>query len=114
MSILAFYFDIVHAQEAFSRRTRRTFRDENDVEFEAWCARLEDIIVGKLLAWQQGRSAKHPSDIREMLVFSLSGFGDEELDLVYVTARIAQMQPKVRTLWEELLKKAQNDVAISR
>lgn len=101
-------------QEAFARRTRRAFRDESGAEFEAWCARLEDIIIGKLLAWQQGRSVKHPSDIREMLVFSLIGFGEESFDLDYVAARVVQMEPEARTLWFELLARAQDDVARSR
>jgi hypothetical protein len=101
-------------QEAFSHRVRRSFRDSQGVEFEAWCARLEDIIIGKLLAWQQGRSTKHTSDIREMLVFSISGFGEDDLDLAYVTARVARMEPESRALWRELLARAHEDVAGTR
>ncbi len=101
-------------QEAFAHRVRRSFRDEDGVEFEAWCARLEDIIIGKLLAWQQGRSGKHPADIREMLVFSLSDFAEDDLDLAYLAPRVARLEPETRSLWHELLKHARDDVARTR
>lgn len=101
-------------QEAFAHRVRRSFRDEHGVEFEAWCARLEDIIIGKLLAWQQGRSGKHPSDIREMLVFSFSDFGEDDLDLDYVAARVARLEPETRSLWHELLARVRDDVDRTR
>ena len=98
-------------REAFARRTRRTFRDESGNEFEAWCACPEDIILGKLMAWQEGRSAKHPADIREMLVFILSGLGDGELDLNYITTRAAQLGTEVAELWQMLFNQAQAEIA---
>lgn len=101
-------------QEAFAHRVRRSFRDEHGAEFEAWCARLEDIIIGKLLTWEQERSTKHTSDIREMLVFSFSGFGSDDIDLAYVTARVARMEPETINLWHELLARAKDDVARTR
>jgi hypothetical protein len=98
-------------REAFARRTRRTFRDESGNEFEAWCARSEDIILGKLMAWQEGRSAKHPSDIREMLVFILSELSDEELDLGHVSVRVARLGTEPAALWHRLLDQAQVEIA---
>jgi len=98
-------------REAFARRTRRTFQDESGNEFEAWCARPEDIVLGKLMAWQEGRSVKHPADIREMLVFILSGLSDEELDLHYITARTARLGTEVAELWQMLLNQAQVEIA---
>jgi len=98
-------------REAFARRTRRTFQDESGNEFEAWCARPEDIILGKLMAWQEGRSAKHPADIREMLVFILSGLSDEELDLSYVSVRVARLGTEAAELWHRLLDQAQAEIA---
>ena len=35
----------------------------------AWCARPDDVIYGKFLAWDEGRSRKHEADIYDMLVF---------------------------------------------
>ncbi len=98
-------------REAFARRTRRTFQDESGNEFETWCASPEDIILGKLMAWQEGRSAKHPADIREMLVFILSGLSDEELDLGYVSVRAARLGTEVAELWHGLLNQAQVEIA---
>ena len=98
-------------REAFARRTRRIFQDESGEEFEAWCARPEDIILGKLMAWQEGRSAKHPADIREMLVFILSGLSDEKLDLGYVSTRAAQLGTEAGELWQALLSRAKAECA---
>jgi hypothetical protein len=44
---------------ALERRIRRRFMTETDEPFEAWCARPEDVVVGKLMAWKEGRSTKH-------------------------------------------------------
>lgn len=35
----------------------------------AWYARPDDVIYGKFLAWDGGRSRKHEADIYDMLVF---------------------------------------------
>jgi len=63
------------------------------------------------MAWQEGRSVKHPADIREMLVFILSGLSDEELDLHYITARTARLGTEVAELWQMLLNQAQVEIA---
>jgi hypothetical protein len=97
-------------RRAFARRIRRTFTDEDGAEFEAWCARPEDVILGKLMAWQEGRSDKHPSDIREMLVFALSGLSDEPLDVGYIGQWSVQMGPEVAQLWNGLRRQAEEDV----
>ncbi|MDY7080503.1 MAG: hypothetical protein SXV54_26790 [Chloroflexota bacterium] len=81
-------------RRAFVRRARRTFADEDGTEFEAWCARPEDIITGKLMAWQEGRSDKHPGDMREMLVFVLSGLSDESLDIGYINLWAARLEDR--------------------
>jgi hypothetical protein len=94
---------------AFSRRIRRTFQDENGVPFEAWCARIEDVIVGKLKAWSEGRSQKHPNDIYSMLVFTFAGFGDVPLDLNYVTTRAARYGEETANLWGGLIERARRD-----
>jgi hypothetical protein len=93
--------------EAFHRRIRRAFQDEQGVAFEAWCARPEDIILGKLIAWNEGRSAKHPADIAAMLQFDFAGLGDTSVDLDYVSARVALMGSDVMLLWKRLVEAAQ-------
>ncbi|HSN76094.1 MAG TPA: hypothetical protein VL334_13540, partial [Anaerolineae bacterium] len=54
---------------AFGRRIRQRIEWEGVEPFDAWCARPDDVIFGKLLAWDEGRSRKHRSDIYDMLVF---------------------------------------------
>jgi hypothetical protein len=96
---------------AFAHRRRCALVDASGAQFEAWCARPEDIIAGKLMAWQEGRSAKHPSDIRTVLVFILSGLADEHLDIDYVTQRALRIGPEAAALWQQLLDQARADIA---
>jgi hypothetical protein len=96
---------------AFTHRRRCTLVDASGAQFEAWCARPEDVIVGKLMAWQEGRSAKHPSDIRTVLVFMLSGLAGEPFDVDYVTRRVLRIGPETAALWQQLLDQARADIA---
>ena len=91
--------------EAFSRRVRRTFQDKDDI-FEAWCARPEDIIVGKLIAWKEGQSSKHPNDIYALLQFDFAGLSDAHIDLDYVQRRAQDLGDDVLALWLNLVEKA--------
>ena len=95
---------------AFARRVRQIFEDETGQTFEAWCAHPTDIIIGKLKAWHEGRSAKHPSDIYSMLIFSLSGLNDKPLDLELITKEATRLGQETLTLWRELLARAKEDV----
>ncbi|UCC62784.1 MAG: nucleotidyl transferase AbiEii/AbiGii toxin family protein [Anaerolineae bacterium] len=52
-------------REAFQRRVRQTVEIPGAEPFEVWCARPEDVIVGKLMAWIEGRSRKHETDLRD-------------------------------------------------
>ena len=95
---------------SFERRIRRIFRDEVGHEFQAWCARPEDIIIGKLMAWAEGESAKHPADIFDMLIFVGSGSSDVEFDPDIVTTRAAALGGRVPELWRELQKRAHEEI----
>lgn len=53
---------------ALSNRIRRPIPLSSAAVSEAWFAKPEDIIVGKLMAWREGRSFKHEQDIRDMLI----------------------------------------------
>ena len=48
---------------------RQTVELHGGESFEVWCARPEDVIVGKLMAWAEGHSRKHETDIYEIMVF---------------------------------------------
>lgn len=73
--------------------------------FQAWFARPEDVIVGKLMAWQAGRSFKHEQDIRDILVAVRLG-DDSELTAMFDVNRVeqwvAQLGSEVQQLWQQL------------
>ncbi len=93
---------------AFENRVRQTVDMPGSAPFDVWCARPEDVIVGKLMAWAEGRSRKHESDIHEMLVYDALGFLGPlglTLDEAYVERRAAQLGADVLEFWQ-LLKAA--------
>jgi hypothetical protein len=95
---------------AFERRIRQSFEDESGQTFEAWYAQPTDIIIGKLKAWDEGRSAKHPADIHAMLVFALSGLSDVELDLGAIGVAAARLGSETAELWYSLRARAEAEV----
>ncbi len=99
---------------AFERRIRQSFEDETGRTFSAWYAQPTDIIIGKLKAWQEGRSAKHPGDIYAILVFALSGLSDVALDLPAITAAALRLGPEVAELWQSLRARAEAEMANRR
>ncbi len=98
---------------AFDRRIRRTFKDETGATFSVWCAQPTDITIGKLRAWTEGRSSKHPADICNMLRFSLSGLGSVPIDLAGVESEAARMGPETLKLWRELVTRVEGEVSQS-
>ena len=97
-------------QGAFARRVRRSFEDDEGRAYSAWYAPPTAIIIGKLKAWQEGRSAKHPADIHAMLVFALSGLSDVELDMAAIEAAAADLGTDAEELWQALHARAKEDV----
>jgi hypothetical protein len=92
-------------REAFRRRVRQMVDIPGAKPFEVWCARPEDVIVGKLMAWAEGRSRKHETDIYEMMVFHYLD-ADPTLgaafDQAYVDARAKALGVEVHELWEAI------------
>ncbi len=97
-------------QIAFRQRIRRQVQGGDGMPLEIWCARPEDIIVGKLMAWQEGRSAKHPSDIYTVLTFVLSGLADREFDVEYVSRRATSIGADALRLWLAILDRVQREL----
>jgi hypothetical protein len=95
---------------AFARRIRQSFQDDSGQVFEAWYAQPTDIIIGKLKAWNEGRSVKHPNDIHAMLVFAFSGLSDVALDLDAIAAAAARLGPETADLWYSLCVRAEAEV----
>jgi len=90
-------------RQAFQRRVRQVIEVPGTEPFEVWCARPEDVIVGKLMAWAEGRSRKHETDVYEMMVFHYLG-ADPTLsagfDEPYVDAQARALGGEVGELWE--------------
>lgn len=97
-------------QAAFDRRIHETFTDENDEPFEAWVAQPTDIIIGKLQAWNEGRSNKHPDDIFAILYFCLRGFSNHQVDIEEVSEQAARIGPETLDMWLKTLAKARNEI----
>ena len=98
-------------QVAFDRRIRREFTDPTGSSFEAWVAKPTDIIIGKLRAWDEGRSNKHPNDIYSMLVFDLSGYSDITVDIENISSEAARIGAETLEMWKQLVERAKSEVA---
>jgi hypothetical protein len=73
--------------------------------FEAWFAKPEDVIVGKLMAWKEGHSFKHEQDIRDILVAVRLNEEPEwtaKFDFDYVTRWAIRLGPEMVQLWKSL------------
>jgi len=94
---------------AFERRVRQIVAVPGAEPFEVWCARPEDVIVGKLMAWAEGKSRKHETDIYEMMVFHYLGADPEQavlFDEAYVDAQAVFLGADVATLWQTIKQSA--------
>jgi hypothetical protein len=92
-------------RQAFQRRVRQTVEVPGSEPFEIWCARPEDVIVGKLMAWAEGRSRKHETDIYEMMVFHYLSADPEQsaaFDEAYVDGQARTLGADVVALWESI------------
>ncbi len=97
-------------QLAFNRRIRETFTDENNEPFEAWVAQPTDIIIGKLQAWNEGRSNKHPDDIFAILYFCLRRFSNHQVDIEEVAEQAARIGPETLEMWLKTLARAREEI----
>jgi len=95
---------------AFKRRVRRNFVDPAGNTFTAWVAQPTDIIIGKLEAWNEGRSDKHPKDIYSMIVFDLSDLSDLSIDYKIVTKEAARIGQETLEMWNQSVAKAEEEV----
>jgi hypothetical protein len=95
---------------AFERRVRETYQDENGEIFEAWFAQPTDIIIGKLWAWNEGRSNKHPDDIYSILFFCLRGYSNYQVDVEEVSEQAARIGSETLDMWLKTLTKARNEI----
>lgn len=97
-------------QLAFDRRIRETFTDDNDEPFEAWVAQPTDIIIGKLHAWKEGRSNKHPNDIFAILFFCLQGYSSHDVNLDETTKEASRLGRETLEIWNKTLARAKEEI----
>ena len=98
---------------AFGRRIRYEINWPGEAPLTAWCARPDDVVYGKFLAWNEGRSRKHESDIYDMLVFRYleadPGLADT-FDGSYLDTQARALGSEVEALWQSI-KRAASDEA---
>jgi hypothetical protein len=101
-------------RRAFRRRVRQRVDVPGAEPFEVSCARPEDVIVGKLMAWTEGHSRKHETDIREMMVYHYLGIDPQQsaaFDESYVDAEALKMGADIAALWEAIKASASEEAA---
>lgn len=92
------------------RRVRQMVEAPGSEPIEAWCALPEDVIVGKLMAWAEGRSRKHETDIYDMLVFHYLRLDPElSLDEVAVDDATDVLGPDVLQFWRTIQHAARDE-----
>jgi hypothetical protein len=104
-------------RQAFQRRIRQTVEMPNVEAREVWCARPDDVIVGKLMAWDEGRSRKHETDIYEMMVFhylSVDPALSTDFDELYVDAQASVLGEDVVQLWNTVKHAARQEADRTR
>jgi hypothetical protein len=70
--------------------------------FDAWCARPEDVIIGKLKAWAESGHRRHETDIYEILVFHyLSADPSTWIDMEAVDLAASQLGSSAVDLWNQ-------------
>lgn len=97
-------------QLAFNRRIREIFTDQNNQAFEAWVAQPTDIIIGKLQAWNEGRSNKHPDDIFSILFFCLRGYSNHQVNIDEVTKEASRIGQETFEIWSKTLTKVKEEI----
>jgi hypothetical protein len=98
---------------AFKRRVRQLVEIPGADPFEIWCARPEDVIGGKLMAWKEGRSRKHETDILEMMRYHYfkkemneSSLNEDEVD------RFAKkLGDETNQFWQEIKSDAKKEAS---
>lgn len=97
-------------QLAFNRRVKETFQSPSGEIFEAWVAQPTDIIIGKLHAWKEGRSDKHPKDIFSILFFCLQGYSNYEVNLDELTKEAARLGVETLEMWNKTLARVREEI----
>lgn len=89
-------------RHVLANRVRQPVVAPGTEAFDAWCARVEDVIIGKLQAWAESGHRRHETDIYEMLVFHhLSVDPSTWIDLAALDVAATQLGEAVAALWNK-------------
>lgn len=100
-------------RDGFERRIRWAFEDLTGESVEAWYARPDDVIFGKLLAWDEGHSSKHEHDILAMLRFLYQKLDPTILpyfDEKYVDQKAKTISTATNDFWKSLKREAKAQI----
>lgn len=100
-----------HERSAFRRRLRQPLELPDGQLLEIWCARPEDVIIGKLAAWAEGGSRKHESDILQILIYQTLENPQQPLDHQAIAVQATRMGDATLHLWNTLAHKAVEETA---
>jgi len=103
---------VTRFEQAFQHRIRQQVELPDGETLDIWCARPEDVIIGKLMAWAEGRSRKHETDIYEMLVFyylDLDPMLMADFDEAYITIQARSLGDDVVELWKAIRQAARQE-----
>jgi hypothetical protein len=98
---------------AFERRVRQSVEVSGAEPFDVWCARVEDVVIGKLMAWKEGRSRKHETDIFDIMVFHYSK-PDSDLRELQIDESARKLGEDVNQLWQAIKSDAKKEARKDR
>jgi hypothetical protein len=104
-------------RHALRRRVRQRLDLSGREPMHVWFARADDVIVGKLMAWQEGKSHKHELDIRDMLVAHYLNTDASQaalLDDAYVSTQVMALEGATVALWHALRDSARAEAAAAQ
>ncbi|MGB0385056.1 MAG: nucleotidyl transferase AbiEii/AbiGii toxin family protein [Ardenticatenaceae bacterium] len=99
-------------QRAFQNRVRKRIDISEDKQLEIWCARPEDVILGKLTAWSEGRSRRHETDIYDMMIvhyLSSAPTTNTSINEPYIDNQVQTLGEETVNLWQAIKKAAQEE-----
>lgn len=97
-------------RSAFRRRVRQPLELPHGQLLPIWCARPEDVIIGKLAAWAEGGARKHESDILQMLIYQALENPQQPLDYQAIAMQAVYLGEATLRLWNTLERKAAEEI----
>jgi hypothetical protein len=92
-------------------RLRRRAEGPDGEAFDVWLANPTDVVIGKLMAWAEGRSRKHETDIYDMLVYYyVNGPEASPMDELAIERAARALGPDVLNLWHAAQEAAHRQV----